>query len=486
MENAIDMTIDEVLAIYKDKHGSFDEDLIRRAYELAEKILEGSTRDNGEKTIRHALREAGMIAGWGMGKDLLISSLLHCAVEEERIGIDDIGIKFGFDVARIVDEVSSMGDARTIDSVNSGYYSGNTDLPLISDVDNAIYVKTADRIDTLRTCVEDRLLMASITRRMFLPRLYDLHAYRFIDILEECCFLIEHPSMYYEMMELYDEILRINERSCFDARMLLTGLFDPSSDIGTEELDDYRRYIVDFIFDRRTATSLYRQFSGKADNIRNDWRSMFTKENVPLYDLTLVVDDALSQEISKIGPNDVFFELFENYLSKKDFYITRHEYTTRKDADYFLIADETDNLYRLFVRTGKEYERFLFGDIIDEEGFVFRSKKTELQQPENRTYKIKVFREDGTALMITNGATVLDFAFHIGADTGLHFDYAKINESDSRVGRNVHLNEGDTVTIVTDKNIKPDITWFKSARTGVATQYLVNYFSNRENLMSLL
>ena len=87
-----------------------------------------------------------------------------------------------------------------------------------------------------------------------------------------------------------------------------------------------------------------------------------------------------------------------------------------------------------------------------------------------------MFREDGTALMITNGATVLDFAFHIGADTGLHFDYAKINESDSRVGRNVHLNEGDTVTIVTDKNIKPDITWFKSARTGVATQYLVNYF----------
>ena len=52
--------------------------------------------------------------------------------------------------------------------------------------------------------------------------------------------------------------------------------------------------------------------------------------------------------------------------------------------------------------------------------------------------------------------------------------------------RNVRLNEGDIVTIVTDPDILPDISWFESAVTGMATKYLVDHFSKRENLVRLL
>ena len=49
----------------------------------------------------------------------------------------------------------------------------------------------------------------------------------------------------------------------------------------------------------------------------------------------------------------------------KGFYLIKYCYTTSNGAGCFLLSDEMDNLYRLFVRTELEFQRFLYGSIVD-------------------------------------------------------------------------------------------------------------------------
>ena len=93
--------------------------------------------------------------------------------------------------------------------------------------------------------------------------------------------------------------------------------------------------------------------------------------------------------------------------------------------------------------------------------------------------KIKVLRRDGSAMLIDKGATVLDFAFYIHSDIGYHFSYAMIDESKTQLPAYTRLNNGDTITVVTDGKTEPDITWFKYVRTSKAVNFLVSYLQRK-------
>jgi (p)ppGpp synthase/HD superfamily hydrolase len=95
--------------------------------------------------------------------------------------------------------------------------------------------------------------------------------------------------------------------------------------------------------------------------------------------------------------------------------------------------------------------------------------------------KIKVFRKDGSAMLIDKGATVLDFAFYIHSELGYHFAYAMVDESRTQLPAYTRLNAGDRITIVTREDISPDITWFKYVKTSKAVHHLVRYFQGRIN-----
>ena len=81
---------------------------------------------------------------------------------------------------------------------------------------------------------------------------------------------------------------------------------------------------------------------------------------------------------------------------------------------------------------------------------------------------------------------MLNFAFYIHSDLGYHFDYAMVDESITQLPAYTRLNDGDTITVVANAEIIPDITWFKYVKTSKATHFLVRFFSNTEHLSALL
>ena len=135
-----------------------------------------------------------------------------------------------------------------------------------------------------------------------------------------------------------------------------------------------------------------------------------------------------------------------------------------------------DNLYRLFVRTESDYQRYVYGSIADADGPLVPADVNEFEPRDTYNEKIKVFRRDGSAMLIDKGATVLDFAFHVHSDLGYHFAYATVDESMTRLPAYTRLNEGDTITIVTNARNKPAFKWIKYVRTSRAKYHLARYF----------
>ena len=482
-------TIKDVLSIYRSKHKTGDEEEIRRAFEFASEVHADMKRGTGEPFINHPLRVAKLVAEWGFEGDVIMAALLHDTVEECGVPINEIKTRFNQNVASLIRSIVRMSDKDFVDKPSKAQMRLISDEKLKKEMqEKALYVKIAERIDNLSTLSgigkDAGMLMAKHTRLIVIPMVRLEHAYHFVDMLEDLCFQAEHPALYEDLTARYEDLLSVNRNTLSDSLNTLRSIFDPRQKCDDPDLESYHDYIVDFKNDKRSCISIYRQISHDAGNFTEEWRDLLSKENIPLYDLTLIVSDELSEEKTAYQPNDIFCKHFERALAGRGFYLLRHGYTTYHDADYFLIADEMDNLYRLFVRTEKDYMLYSYGDILEKDSTLFLSEKKSAR--EDTADKIKVFRKDGSAIYIDKGATVLDFAFLIHSDLGLHFEYALMNESETRHDKHTRLSDGDWVTIVASKSVEPNPSWFKSAKTTHAVNSLVNYFSKKENLSKLL
>ena len=482
MSYELQIDYNDLISTYSKNHKLGDKLPIKRAYDYAAKEHAGAKRDTGEPYIFHPLRVANLVAEWGFESDVVIAALLHDVVEDCKIPLSTIKDEFGNRVANTVDAVTALSDKDFDEKELS-----KEQIDILSDAhlqskmnEKALYVKIADRIDNLNTLwgvkEEKRIPKSVHTREIIIPMAKIMGAYRFVDELEELCFKTEHAKMYEDMTKQCRLLLKANNRKIDQSLNILSDIFNPRFNNEASELDRYHRYIVDFTHNPRSYISIYRQISSKAENLKNDWRSLLSKEHVALNDLTLIVQDDLS------NPHDLFFKYFEKSLSKKGFYLVRYCYTTYKDAGYFLITDETDNLYRLFVRTESEYQRYMYGNIVDEDNTFCLSHVNKLDPRDTYKEKIKVFRKDGSEMYIDKGATVLDFAFHIHSDLGYHFACAKLYGSNTALPKHTLLNEGDMITIEKDDGIEPGISWFRHVKTRKAVDYLVKYFTPKDKI----
>lgn len=476
----LEVNYNDLTNIFSKKHPGADREGIKRAYLFAQDKHGGVRRKSGELYINHPLRAARLLAEHGFDSDCLISALLHDVVEDCDVTLSEIRDLFGREVARTVDAVTALSD-RDYD----GRRLRKRQRDILSDTKflnqattRALYVKIADRIDNLSTisCFseEKRLLKAQHTREMLIPLATKAGAFYFVDRLEDLCFRIEHPAQLAQMEEACRRIHAENRMTAEKSLDRLESIFDPLRNNFTRDLEPYHRHIVSFEHADRTMVSLFRQATAAADRI-GDMGLLLNKETFAFHDLFLTVSDDLVEQGTPIRPHDLFFKYFDLVLSREGFFIVDYRRTTHGDSTYFLLADEMDNLYRLFIRTEQDNDRYRTGSRTDEDTF-FQETVDSIEPRDAYKPKIKVFRRDGTAMLIDQGATVLDFAFHIHTGLGLHFKYACLNGNATRLPPYTRLNDRDTVVITEGEDVQPTFTWFKYVRTSRATDRLVRFF----------
>lgn len=488
---AREISYSDITDLMHTHHSIFDRKALNKAHEYAREKHTGVSRKTGEDYIMHPRRVAKFLAGLGCESDVVIAALLHDVVEDnDTVTLDDIRLQFGDEVAHMVDGVTKIDkNLEQFKGYTREEIHNLTDakfLAMISDI-RVLYIKLSDRRDNLYTyeglSETKRIEKTTHTREILIPLALKIGAEKIADELEDLCFKIENEYEYVEIAKAFEEYKEENLVGFNTTYWLLK---DSVTDVAREHRliapSSFMKFVHHLRVDKRSYISIHRQLTYEADNIQNDFSDLIQKNHIAWYDFTLVLHDDIEDNPAFNNPSEVFFKIYEECLISQGIYIIKTSYTTRKDFAYILLSDNLGNLFRLFIKTYTEYMHYKLGNIIDTYSALSFQSISNVAPRETLNEKIKIFKRNGAASWIDKGATVLDLAFAIHGDIGLHFSHALINNSKEYFPAYHVLNVGDRVEIVTSESETAEIRWFKYLKTADALQHLYHYYSKPDNL----
>src|SRR6184192_3204454 len=140
----------DLLNLVRENRPADDLDIIQRAYEFSLQHHNGQTRASGEPYLAHPLEVANVLAEMKLDATAIAAGLLHDAVEDTRVTIDDVTREFGAQVAHIVEGVTKISkiqfasiEERQAENVRKML------LAMVDDI-RVIMIKLADRLHNMR------------------------------------------------------------------------------------------------------------------------------------------------------------------------------------------------------------------------------------------------------------------------------------------------------------------------------------------------
>ncbi|MBO2453842.1 bifunctional (p)ppGpp synthetase/guanosine-3',5'-bis(diphosphate) 3'-pyrophosphohydrolase [Actinomadura barringtoniae] len=126
-----------------------DESELLRGYEVAERLHRGQLRKSGAPYITHPLAVAMILAGMGMDTTTLVAALLHDTVEDTPYTLGEVRADFGEEVAVLVDGVTKLDGERWGERAEAETFRKIV-LAAAADL-RVLVIKLADRLHNLRT-----------------------------------------------------------------------------------------------------------------------------------------------------------------------------------------------------------------------------------------------------------------------------------------------------------------------------------------------
>ncbi len=452
---------------------------IEKVYEYIAKVSEDHPVTH---CLEHAMAVAFHVASWRFNLNVIIAAMVHdCPVYNVK-SMDYLKSLLGEETYSILQDFRDVHCwLLNLEECQLVEQDDKSKSFLAKVHPETFYIKIAERIDVLSRTLKDddsSLLLAQRTRETLIPQVKLINAYKMVDMLEELCFEIENKNIY-QKIEL--SINQIDELTEYYRRQFITRLhqiFDHDSKIVAKELQVLQPYVKLFRADKRSLISVHRfitridsEYSAHSD-MKDDLNKVKNVYRTALYDFTLVIDDAIIQN-EKHSIIDVFMSYFEKMLQPDGVFLYGYYFTTNKDCCYYLLSDPMKNMYRFFVKTETEYLHYLYGNIIS------RDHVTLINESKNNETQIKIFRRDGKAELVEEGISVLDFAFKIHKDVGLHFACAILNQNERPMPAHTILNNGDTVEIKKSEEITAELNWFRYLKTDHAKNCLIRYFKEK-------
>ena len=133
-------------------HPSTDISMIEKAYRIGREAHKDQVRKSGEPYIIHPLWVGIILADLEMDKETIVAGMLHDAVEDTEMTLEDVTREFGEEVALLVDGVTKLGqlsysqDKLEVQAENLRKMF----LAMAKDI-RVIIIKLADRLHNMRT-----------------------------------------------------------------------------------------------------------------------------------------------------------------------------------------------------------------------------------------------------------------------------------------------------------------------------------------------
>lgn len=476
---------------------------IEKAYNIADKMHAGQKRLSGEPYIIHPMNVASVLDELGLDERAIAAGLLHDVVEDTSYNKEDMTREFGEDIAALVEGVTKISEIKSQSKETEAAENiRKMLLATIKDV-RVMLIKLADKTHNVRTLKfqpeEKQKRIAKEVLALYAPIAGRLGVYKVKFELEDLAFQSLHPEEYQEIKK------RVSAKK--------------------SERDEYIEKIKIILKQRLAEISIDARIDGRAKHFYSIYRKMVTKEKSfsEIFDLRAV--RIITNEIKDCyGVLGIVHTLwtpipgrFKDYIAtpKTNLYQSLHTTVFGPDGRPMEVQIRTKDMNAI-AENGvaahwayKESTNLAKTSVILQNGVenAFRMKWLEIlkswQDPsldskefmEELQYdlhedEVFVFTPKGEIIEMPKGATVLDYAFRIHTDVGLHARGGKVNGR--MVTLRTELKSGDQVEIITEKNSKPSPIWLRIVKTSGARQKLRAYFrklqedSQRETIGSVL
>ncbi len=477
-------TIDEIVAEAQRHRPSFDENLIRRAYETAVTAHEGQLRSSGEPYVTHPVEVTYYLATLQMDAETLAAALLHDVPEDTDYTLPEIEKRFGREVARLVDGVtklSKFGSARTMEEQQAENIR-KMFMAMAEDV-RVVIIKLADRLHNMRTlqflAADKQQRIARQTMEIYAPLAHRLGMWQIKWELEDLAFKYLEPDKYRQLVDMLTDRRRARE-----------SFVNKSIGILRKEL---------------AKVGITSEISGRPKHLYSIARKMERKgsEFTEIYDLHAI--RVLVAEVKDCyAALGVVHSLwrpvpgqFDDYIAmpKANMYQSLHTAVIGPEAKPVEVQIRTYQMhevseagiaahwrYKEGSRGDRRYDEKLAWvrqlidwqrEVVDATEFVEGIKLDVFQD------QVFVFTPKGDVKDLPAGATTLDFAYRIHTDVGHRTIGTKVNNR--LVPLDYKLRNGDIVEVVTTKAAHgPSRDWMNIVRTSHAKEKIRAWFKRQQ------
>ncbi|MFN2608380.1 MAG: bifunctional (p)ppGpp synthetase/guanosine-3',5'-bis(diphosphate) 3'-pyrophosphohydrolase [Acidimicrobiales bacterium] len=466
----------EVVTAYRRRRPKAPTTMIRRAYEVAAEAHEGQVRLSGDPYIVHPVAVAAILADLGLDDVTLVAALLHDAVEDTSVTLDQVISDFGQEVATMVDGVTKLDRVRFDSKEAQQAASMRKMLVAMAKDIRVLLIKLADRLHNMRTLAalpqEKQQRIAQETLDVYAPLAHRLGLAEVKWQLEDLAFATIYPKRYAEIEQMVS--------------------------VRAPERERYLAAVVDVVTARLAELRIDADVTGRPKHSWSIYEKMVVKgrDFDDIFDLVgiRVVVSSVKDCYAALGTIHASWKpvqgRFKDYIAQPKFNLYQSLHTT-------VVGPEGKPL-EVQIRTREMHQRAEFGiaahwgykegspkadvpwlrrivewqeDTSDPQEFM-ETLKVDLDQEE-----VFVFSPKGKVVTLPVGATPIDFAYSIHTEVGHRCIGARVNGR--LVPLDSRLTSGDTVEVFTSKveGAGPSRDWLKVVVTPRARNKIRQWFS---------
>ena len=472
------VTIEDLMSKVSEYNPEADFDVIKTAYEIADKAHSGQIRNSGEPYIIHPLNVAYILAELNMDTPTLCAGLLHDVIEDTSYTYEDLEGLFGEEIANLVRGVTKLKNLHFRDKKETQAENiRRMVLAMARDI-RVIIIKLADRLHNMRTLEykkqDKQRAIARETIEIYSPLAHRLGIYKIKSELDDLSLRYLDSDSYYDLVEKVNKKKEQREKEISD---LVETLRSKLLEMG----------IKSEIYGRpKSFYSIYRKMRSQQKNIEEIFDLMALR----------VIVDTLKQCYEVLGAVHSLWKpipgRFKDYIAmpKANMYQSIHTTLICDNGQVFEVQIRTVEMHKMAefgvaahwvykegqARTSNfdrkiQWIRQLLewqADIADPSDFV-NAMKVDFSSAE-----VFVFTPNGDVVELPENSTPIDFAYRIHSQVGNHCVGAKVNGR--IVTLNHHLKTGDIVEVITSKTGQPSRDWLNIAQSSQAKSKIRQWF----------
>ena len=482
-------SFDHLVETVRGYNPSANFDLIRSAFEFADKAHEGQLRKDNSPFVNHPLAVAQIVAEeLHLDSESIAAALLHDTIEDTAATHEQIAELFSPTIANLVEGVSKLTRVHYTSKAEEQMENLRKMLLAMSKDIRVILIKISDRLHNMRTMEyqtpEKQKQKSFETMEIYAPIAHRLGMQKMKWELEDLSLKYLDPVGYQEIVEALDE--------------------------KAAEYDGFMASIHDQITSRLKQVGIDGYVYGRMKHPYSIYRKMYTQNKSldDVFDLFAfrVIVDTVADCYNVLG---VIHDLYKPVLGRFKDYIGTPKPNMYQSL-HTTVVGESGIPFEVQIRTKEMHEVAEYGIAAhwkykqngqgagDEQNYEWVRRLLENQEgadAEDFIHSLKVdmfsdevfvFTPQGDVINLPSGATPIDFAYNIHSAVGNHMVGAKVNGR--LVQFDYRLQNGDIVEVITAKTAHgPSRDWVKIARSSNARSKIRQWFKREhrdENIVN--